>query len=508
MTPPAGARRLDVVLAVTALAFLAAVRAGVLDERDPYWQTRAGLENLDGAPLSRPDSWSWEPVDRLFTQTSPWWNDLLATGWRTAGFAGFFAVGFLSILAYGVVALVAARRLGGRPLPALAGLLATMLLALPFLSPRGALTAQTLFLAALVGLHAGAPRLAALRTPVAAVSLAAAGVVVAGLGIRLHLSWSVLAPALAVCGAVVLALAPGLGRRRAVTLAAAWAAGLAAGVVSGPYGTGVWALSRRVQDATTGVVIEWLPTWTPGLSPRWVPTALATAALAVLLGWWWLRRRSDPQAAGRIGLAAALLLVAVPAAVVGFATIRVVGLSLLTLAPLAGAATTVLVDRLRERSGRADHGVLAHERVRHWLTGGPWRVVVTAVLVVVAPLVVLAAAALGRPLTLAPAIEALPRDCRLVSDADSAGPVLLVRPDVQVWVDTRADYWGRERNASAIRLVADGVDDTGVLDRATCALVGGPGGSGLASLLDADPRWDRTFAEGVVTVWTRDSASS
>ncbi len=81
---PAPARR-GWLLPWLALAALAVVRAGVVDERDPYWQVRAGLENLGGAPLSRPDTWSWAHVDRRFTQTSPAWNDALALGWDADG---------------------------------------------------------------------------------------------------------------------------------------------------------------------------------------------------------------------------------------------------------------------------------------------------------------------------------------------------------------------------------------------------------------------------------------
>ena len=49
MTEPSRERQ-DWGLAVIALGFLAVVRAGVLQERDPYWQVRAGVENLAGAP--------------------------------------------------------------------------------------------------------------------------------------------------------------------------------------------------------------------------------------------------------------------------------------------------------------------------------------------------------------------------------------------------------------------------------------------------------------------------
>ncbi|WP_299442803.1 hypothetical protein [uncultured Phycicoccus sp.] len=492
----------DWLLAGVAIAFLAVVRAGVLQERDPYWQVRAGTENLAGLPTIRPDSWSWAPVEGPFVQTSPWWNDVLALAWQAGGFAGFFAVGFASVLCYGLIALGLSRALGARGLPALAGVLVAVLPVLPMLSPRGALVAQTLFLLAMGLAHLSVPHLARIATPVGVVALASAGFGVAVLGIGIHLSWAVLAPALVVAVVILLSLTPSVPARRTLAFSAALAVGLGAGVVSGPYGIQVFRLSRRVQDAASGVVLEWLPTWTPGLWPRWVP--VATLALALCAGSAaWLWRHRDLRDDGRLPLAAALLCVAAPAAVAGFFTIRVLGLALLTMAPLVAAGATVVVDRLRLRA--FDPGSRAHPRLRHWMGGRPWRVVVTTVLVLVSPLVFVAGSRLGRPVAETAALASLPEGCRLVSDPNAAGAVLLLRPDVPVWIDTRADYWGRERNAEAIRLITEGVDRTGALDRATCAmLVDNPGlpPSALAARLDADPSWSRVHADGAATVWT------
>lgn len=509
MTRPPPGRALDWVLAAVALAFLAVVRAGVLQERDPYWQVRAGVENLAGAAYSRPDSWSWAPVDAPFVQTSPWWNDALGAAWQAAGFAGFFTVGVASVLGYGLVVLALARMLGARGLPALAGALLTVLPALPMLSPRGALAGQTLFLLAVGLAYAALPRLGRLPAPVALAAVLLAGAGVAVLGVGIHLSWAVLAPALLVAVVVLLALTPTIPVRRRMLLGAGLAAGLGVGVVSGPYRTQVFSLSRRVQDAASGVVLEWLPTWTPGLWPRWVPAAALSLVLAGGVGTWLWRHRARRVDDRRLALAAALLVVAAPAAVAGVFTIRVVGLALLTLAPLAAAGATVLVDRLRARAAGEDGGRgLAHPRVQHWLTGAPWRFVVAAVLVLLSPLMVLAGSRLGRPVAEIPALSSLPRGCLLVSDANAAGAVLLLRPDVKVWIDTRADYWGRDRNMEAIRLITEGRGAAATLERATCAmLVDDPAlpSAGLAGELDADPAWTRGFAQQGVTVWTKTS---
>ena len=507
MTPRQPRVALDWVLAVVALGFLAVVRAGVLQERDPYWQIRAGTENLAGAPYARPDSWSWAPVDAPFAQTSPLWNDILGAAWQAAGFAGFFTVGLLSIGSYGLVVLVLAHRLGARPLPALAGILGTLLLALPMLSPRGALTAQTLFLAAIAITHAALPRLCALPAVSATAWCAAGGFAVAALGIWLHLSWSVLAPALLGCLAVMLLLSPEVPVRRALVLTAGLAVGLGAGVVSGPYRLGVWALSRRVQEAASGVVIEWLPPWTPGLLPRWLPTAALAAAGTALALWWLWRHRAERATDRRVALVGALLVLAVPTAAAGFLTIRVIGVCLLTLAPVSALGATRLVAALRARAAAPDPGrVLGHPRVRHWMTARPWRVVVVAVLALVSPLVLLSGARLGRPGAELAALPALPQGCRLVSDANTAGPVLLLRPDVKVWIDTRADYWGQDRNSEAIRLITEGRGATATLERATCAILVDDAAlpsAGLAAELDADPAWNRGYVGDGVSVWTK-----
>ena len=128
------------------------------------------------------------------------------------------------------------------------------------------------------------------------------------------------------------------------------------------------------------------------------------------------------------------------------------------------------------------------------------------VLVVVSPLVVFAGARSGRPPEAA-ALGALPEGCRLVSDPASAGPVILLRPDVRVWIDTRADYWGRERNALALDVLTGSDTSVPAVAGATCALLSGAADlptAGLASALDADPAWQRRTEVGGVRVWVRD----
>lgn len=489
-----------------ALAALAVVRAGVVDERDPYWQVRAGVENLSGAPLSRPDSWSWAPVDRLFTQTSPAWNDALGAAWRAAGFGGFFVLGLVSMLVYTSLVLVLARRLGAHPLPALGGVLAVLLLALPMVSPRATLAAQSLFLAAVLG--ADRLRVPAVRAPV---GLLAAGSLVGGLlvaaaGSWLHLSWLLLAPALWLSVAVLGLATPALGAARRAAVLGGTGLGLVAGLAAGPYGLDAWTVTRTVQDAASGVVLEWMAPTASGLAARWVPTALLALVLAVAgvvaTARRWSRRGEDD----RVGLAAALLVLAAPAAAGGLFGVRFVGLALLALAPLAGVGATRVARRVRLRGTAAEPaGVFRSPVVRRWSVGGPWRVVGWLTLVLLSPLVVLAGARLGRPPEAA-VLDALPDRCRLLSDPASAGPVLLLRPDVRVWVDTRADYWGAARNREALEVLSGRSTAVPAVTGADCVLLADSPDlptTGLARALDSDPGWSAVAGSPGLRVWVR-----
>lgn len=490
-------------LPVLAFLLLATVRAGVVEERDPYWQVRAGLENLSGAPLRRPDTWSWDPVPGLFTQTSPAWNDVLALGWRASAFWGVFAVAFASIAAFLGVSALLARRMGATPIGAVVGIGVVAMACLPMLSPRAALVAQTVFLLSVLGadsLLARSPRL-----PVLAVALLGGGAVVAWAGMWVHLSWLLLAPALWLALVAMLVVSPGTTPGSIATGAGSALLGLVLGVLAGPYGTEAWSLSREVQRACEGVITEWLPVYTPGLWQRWIAAeALALgislpAVVGVVARW----RRSGPSASLRLPLA--LLVLALPAAVGGIVAIRFIGVSLLALAPLAAVGATALA---RVLAARADEdpprGLLRNARVRHWARGEPWRVVWWAVLVLVAPVAVISGANVARPTPELAAVSALPRGCLLLSDPGSAAPVILLRPDVRVWTDGRADYWGRERNVAAAAVLSGGPEATAVLDRATCVVLTTSGlldTGGLAVQLDGSRSWREIDVVGSTRVW-------
>lgn len=491
------------------LGSLALVRAGTVSERDPYWQIRAGLENLRGEPLSRPDSWSWAPVDAPFTQTSPGWNTTLGIAWRTAGFGGLFVVAFVSLALYLLVVVLLARRLGARPLPLLAGILLCTLAALAMLSPRATVVAQTLFLAGL--LWADSWRRRAPRPPVwldAGVVLVAAFVVTA-LGAWVHLSWLVLAPATVVGWTVLWLSGTVISRARVATLGASTLAGAAAGLLAGPYGTDAWVLSQRVREACSGLVIEWLGVLTPGLAARWALPALLAVVLATAVAVWvasrWRRRRTDL----RVGILGALAVIALPAALASVLAIRFVGIALLSLAPAAALGCTAVWDRVRERAAEnPPRGVFTSDRVRFWSDGAHWRPVLLAVICLLAPGVLLLTVPFARPLPEMAVVDALPKGCRLVSDPSSAGPVLLLRPDVRVWFDGRFDYWGRERVVDAARALGSSELEGAPFSDATCVVLSTDdqfAGGALTKALDASDAWTAVGPAGAVRAWVRSS---
>lgn len=496
----------DWLLVALWLASLALIRSGTVEERDPYWQIQAGVETLRGESLTRPDSWSWAPVDSDFSQTSPAWNMILGLAWKGAGFFGFFLVSFVTIGAMLWLLVVLARRLGAGPLSTLAGLSIPMLLALSFLTARATVAAQVLFLGAIVladWWRSRASGLAAL--PGAALVLVFAGAVAAA-GSWVHLSWLLLAPAMAVACSILWAATPQLGRIRIIAFSLATAAGAGIGVLVGPHGTGAWRLSRSVQAACSGVITEWLGMFTPALAVRWAaPGVLAIVGAAAAALWVvrrWRTRGSDP----RVGLVAALIALVLPASLGGVSAIRFIGIAVLTLSPVVAMGVSQVAAYFRGRLAGEPRGAFRHERLRFWAQGQHWRPVLVALLVVLSPGIVVKTMPLGEPTNDVAMASVLPPSCRLLSDPGSAAAVILLRPDVRVWIDGRADYYGKQRNVEAIDALSSTSTRTPPLTGATCIILNTDAHldvQPLVETLDQDARWRRLGARGTLITWAR-----
>ena len=248
------------------LAMLAAVRAAIPSERDQYWSARAGLETLDGSPLARPDTWSWS-AEGIWFPNSPAWNVVLGLGWQSLGFWGFFWVAFVSMSVFFGLTLLAARIAGARPLPTLLAFVPILVLASAALSARATVVVQAFVLAAAIfawwwGANAGR-----LHAVVAGTVVAVAGFLLSFAGNWVHLSFMLMAAAVAVMWAVAWWLSPGLSTVRRVVLTGAGTAGLLIGCVISPYGVGLTLeRARVVSEICKGLMgwPRWLD-WLPGL---------------------------------------------------------------------------------------------------------------------------------------------------------------------------------------------------------------------------------------------------
>jgi hypothetical protein len=102
------------------------------------------------------------------------------------------------------------------------------------------------------------------------------------------------------------------------------------------------------------------------------------------------------------------------------------------------------------------------------------------------------------------AIQSLPSGCNLFTTASIAGPTILTRPDVPVWFDGRADYFGRTRLLEGDEYFS-GVGKTAAPPGATCAVL--PVIGQITSLpmatarLNADPAWKLVGTFNGFDVW-------
>lgn len=477
--------RFDLWLVPAFLAALALARAARFEERDPYWEARAGIENLAGLPLTRPDTWSWSGVQGPWYQNSPLWNTLLGFSFNAAGFWGIFLITAATIGLYLTIVYQLALRLGARRLPALAGILVTIAPALSMLSPRATIVVQIVMLGSVLLAMVAADQWAPRWPPwLMAVSVLLAGAALSTLGNWLHLSFLAFAPMIGGAWAVIWCLSE-LSWPRRLILIALGLAGWCSGPLLSPYGLALgWERTRVVQQVCDGLILEWTPPFQAGISPVFylmvaAATIVAAAASAsFIVGW-----RRQPRSAVRSGHLV-LLLIGVPAAIVGWFAIRFLGISLLTLAPLAAVLLTDGVDRLRLRQ---------HDRVasrwREYTTGGMWRVVTAGALVVLLPWLAALVSLHAKPDEIS-AITRLPAGCRLLSSGALASAVILARPDVRVWIDGRADFYGRNHLIKTYEIFAG--SEPGLVPPGTqCILIDGESedSARLAPAVAASPDW-------------------
>ena len=498
-------RRWDAWLLVGWIALISVVRAGRFEETDPYWQARAGLEVLRGTPLARPDTWSWDPVPGLFLPNSPAWNVALGISWDRLGYWGLFAVAALSIAAYLVSVVLVAGLIRVHPLASIGALLVVLLLALPMLSARATLVAQTLFMLGLGAAFVLSRRLPQIPTLVGGALALLGGFLLSWAGNWIHLSWTTFALLSAGCWAILWLLAPGVSMVRAISASVAGAAGLLVGILLGPFGWDVWSQTQAVVAACSGLILEWTTPLHRELAARWLaPTLISTVLVAMTVAWILRTALVRPGRIRSLRLIPAITAAALPFAIASYFAIRFLGIAVLTLGPVIAWWLSRLPPAIRAWADRRELGGRTRERLREWTSASFWRVVLTATLAVLAPFAAIYALPHAQPPTNA-LNDRLPPGCHLFSPSNEAAAVLLTRPDVPVWMDGRADYWGRERLVEMNRLVYRSDPANPVPQGTTCILLPGPGVepdfSNLVSNVDASPAWERVAEQNGYVLW-------
>lgn len=484
------------------LEMIAAVRAATPQERDQYWSARAGIENLSGSPLIRADSWSWSS-DGEWVPNSPVWNIVLGGGWQAGGFWGLFVVTFLSISAFNFLTLLLARSAGARALPTLVGITPLLFIGFAGLTPRATLVVQSLLFLAVyfAWWWGGRVRDETLVRSIAVVT--GAGFALSFAGNWLHLSFMVMAPAIAILWALAWWASAGIDLGKRTLLIMGGTIGLFLGCLGSPYGImATLEQSRIVEAACRGLVSEWfsivgaIATGELRLLPLAVLAlllAFAPAVGAILI----LRTKGRFDGATRLILP--LIAFGVPAVVAGMGTLRFILTGLLALLPVAAFVMTAWVDRLRARQASGS-GFWSRRRVVDYTSGRFWTVLVVGLAVISLPLAVPAIGQGAKPPEVG-AIAELPRGCRVWSTPAVAATVILTSPESQVWIDGRADFYGREHLVEYLRILN--------LERplpraAECVLLPiEPETAALVSSLDGDAQWWRISTGADFAAWAR-----
>lgn len=479
-------------LPLALILVLSAWRAGAPRETDPYWQIREGREFLAGQPLIHPDTWSWSPNSAPVIPNSPGWNVLLSTAYSLGGWIGFF---LLSLIAIGGCLLAiqqVAQTLGARKIPTSIAVLVSFALIVPVLSARASALAFTLLLAALwVGNRLSRIEVFGKTQGIAAV--ATSGFLISLVGNWLHTSWGLLSFVLiALWGIQFVGIRP-----RGLLTWSISSVLVLIGLLLGPYGLKVFSIAARVRSASVGLILEWSPIWDTPQRLFWIPVTFVMLLSSGGVAFWLLRhwvsfRRADADQRLMLNLS-----------LCGF-SLTVAGLvhSRFTFAVgmFLGPLVAYWISNPRPFTDlRWVNQKRYRMALRERLSDDYLRVIAIGVTLVLAFPSAVAASNLGRP-RFAEAVRYLPKDCKLFASESSAA--ILLRPDIKIWIDGRADYWGRERlkefityfNGNSLMPVPKGTD---------CVLFStSPVFSTLDKRLSQSPGWKLIRSPERTRIWS------
>lgn len=453
------------------------------DISEVAWMAREGADLLAGSPLIHPDRWSWAPQSWDFVPTSPAWQYLSAWVWTQFGIYGpHLLASLVSAICLAAVARIAVT-LGAKPTPVVISLAFVFLVCGGVLTARAGLPAFALFIATLAILGWLVDAKAHWSTLRVLGAVLTMDLVVAYLGIWLHQSWATFAPALAVLQVPILWRF--LKQRNAVR----WVVLLGplatiVGVLAGPIGARVWPQTVEVAAACRGLVKEWKTPWQIG--PVWIGIWLVCLGLLALL-----IRHSYRNRPRTTPLHVVLLIVSATAVLAGATAVRFIILGAYAMAPLLAVMWSNRTHSSRWPGVQAKLG----ER----LTEPYWRNVVALLMIPLIPLATFEAATTNY----APdrAFSALPANCRAFASDTTSKFIELYRPDVQVWVDGRQHYWGRERLMLGMRYMNGRAEL--VPPGTTCVMLQKKQAPRLRRGLAADPTWSLTLRSKRYEVWAR-----
>lgn len=490
-------------LAFGVLSVFAAVRSATSLERDPFWSARAGVENLEGSQLVRADTWSWS-TDGVWYPNSPGWNIVLGLGWQALGFWGIFVAGFLAITLMFGLALLLARLAGARALPTLVGITPILLAATSGFSPRATVVVQCLIFVGVLFAWWWVGIARRMRPGISWLVIATVGFALSLLGNWVHVSFMFMAGAIAVMWAIAWWSSPGLTMAARVGHVMAGSLGLLLGCVLSPYGIELTLERSRVVDRIArGLVSEWMSVLDFLARAEYQAIPIAVIALSAIVGCtFWVGRlhRRGGRFDARMRIILPLALFGILAVCAGFGTVRFLAVGLVAILPVAGAAATDAVDALRQRQ-RTTSGYWSRPRVMAYTSGRFLTVVILIVGLIVAPLAAsrIAVGALPAEARIA---ERIPEGCRVWAKIGAAGPIILTRPDTEVWIDGRVDFYGRDRVVEYAQIL---LGQSPLPEQTGCVVLPSPALDPfpLADSLDDDPTWARTAeAEGFV-LWVR-----
>lgn len=406
------------------LIFIASIyRSGKIVETDVYWQTRAGLDWLSDKTFIKNDLWSYVPNGEWIPNS--WgWNLVLAYAYRLSPDYGLFALGFVTTISFLALLVIAARKLTSSWNSINHVLAFVLMFAIPILSIRPAFISAYGMLIMLLSTHVF---FRIFQTKPVIMSLIF--LVFNILMINLHLAWPIfLAAAFIGWSGLLLSYLP--YKKALFTI---FPLGIAAilGILVNPLGHLLFSHMLMTFSSSTELIYEWKPMWNEPLYFFGLILVFAQIYPAKKF------KRIRPWAFCSMALS-----------VMGIFAIRYMPWSLLFALPAWSfwiRSFQINKDKFLSIAG-IGLGIalifISYEAVS--LHGTP---------------------------AYLEEIKQLPANCRLIATAQTSGAVILFRPDVKIFVDSRNEYWGKERYKLINEFMRHPNDDLLQEIEPTCAMV-------------------------------------